>query len=55
MGNQAWTDALEWPGAESFRAAEQKNFKVKAQTAGVYKSSQGLTFMRVYHSLMYVN
>ncbi len=47
MGNQAWTDALEWPGAESFHAAEQKKFMVKSKRGGVYKSAEGLTFMRV--------
>jgi cathepsin A (carboxypeptidase C) len=49
MGNQAWTEALEWPGAKKFRAAETKDFKVKknGQSAGVYKSAEGFTFMRV--------
>lgn len=47
MGNQAWTEALEWPGAKSFHGAAQKNFKVKSKSSGVYKSAEGLTFMRV--------
>jgi cathepsin A (carboxypeptidase C) len=47
MGNQAWTEALEWPGAKSFHAAKQKEFKVKFKSGGVYKSAEGLTFMRV--------
>lgn len=49
MGNQAWTEALDWPGANHFRAAETKNFKVKSngKIAGQYKSAEGLTFMRV--------
>ena len=52
MGNQAWTEALEWPGATSFHAAEQKMFKVKSKSGGVYKSAEGLTFMRVPFSLL---
>ena len=50
MGNQAWTEALEWPGADSFRAAHQRTFKVKTtgKSGGVYKSAEGLTFMRVW-------
>jgi len=49
MGNQAWTEALEWPGADSFHAAPQKAFKVKStgKSAGEYKTAGGLTFMRV--------
>jgi cathepsin A (carboxypeptidase C) len=47
MGNQAWTEALDWAGAKSFHAAEQRKFMVKSKSAGVYKSAEGLTFMRV--------
>jgi cathepsin A (carboxypeptidase C) len=49
MGNQAWTEALEWPGAESFHTATQKSFTVKSngKIGGVFKSAEGLTFMRV--------
>jgi hypothetical protein len=50
MGNQAWTEALEWPGAQNFHSAVQKPFNVKAtgQEGGVYKTADGLTFMRVW-------
>jgi cathepsin A (carboxypeptidase C) len=49
MGNQAWTQALEWPGAKAFRSAPMKDFKVKSngQIAGEYKGAEGMTFMRV--------
>ena len=47
MGNQAWTEVLEWPGATSFHAAIRKPFKVKAKSGGVYKRAEGLMFMRV--------
>src|SRR6202021_3144232 len=50
MGNEAWTEVLEWPGQKSFQSASKKNFKVKSsgKTGGVFKSAEGLTFMRVY-------
>jgi cathepsin A (carboxypeptidase C) len=49
MGNEAWTDALEWPGGNKFRTALSKDFKVESngQVAGRYKSAMGFTFMRV--------
>ena len=56
MGNEAWTEAMEWPGAESFHAAKQREFIVEStgESAGVYKGAEGLTFMRVcaFHSLL---
>jgi hypothetical protein len=49
MGNEAWTEVLEWPGSKSFQTASKKKFKVKSsgKTGGVYKSAEGFTFMRV--------
>lgn len=49
MGNEAWTEALEWPGAKAFHAAPRKKFEVKSngKVAGVYKGAEGFTFMRV--------
>ena len=49
MGNQAWTEVLEWPGAKKFQAATKKDFKVKSngKVGGVFKTAEGLTFMRV--------
>jgi len=49
MGNEAWTEALEWPGAMLFHAAPQKTFEIKSngKVGGVYKGAEGLTFMRV--------
>jgi cathepsin A (carboxypeptidase C) len=54
MGNQAWTEALEWPGAKNFRAATTKEYKVNkdGKSAGVYKSAEGFTFMRVLSILL---
>lgn len=55
MGNQAWTEALEWPGAKKFRAATTKEYKVNknGKSAGVYKSAEGFTFMRVLSILLF--
>ena len=49
MGNEAWTEALEWPGANSFQAAPRKKFEGESsgKVGGVYKGAEGLTFMRV--------
>jgi cathepsin A (carboxypeptidase C) len=49
MGNEAWTEALEWPGAKSFHSAAQHKFKVASngKVGGVYKGAEGLTFLRV--------
>jgi hypothetical protein len=49
MGNEAWTEALDWPGSKKFKAATRKEFTVKdnGKSAGVYKSAEGFTFMRV--------
>jgi carboxypeptidase C (cathepsin A) len=49
MGNEAWTEALEWPGSETFHSASKKAFKVKStgKKGGVYKGAEGLTFMKV--------
>ena len=49
MGNQAWTEALDWHGADAFHAAMSKEFKVKSsgKVGGLFKSAEGLTFMRV--------
>lgn len=52
MGNEAWTEVLEWPGAKSFQDAPKKDFKVNSKSGGVYKGAEGLTFMRV--SILYL-
>ena len=49
MGNEAWTEALDWSGSDSFRSASRKDFVVDGtgKKAGVYKSAGGFSFMRV--------
>ena len=52
MGNKAWAMQLEWTGGEGFRAAEDVEWKSKItkQKAGVYRSFEGLSFLRVYNA-----
>ena len=44
LGNQAWTEALEWGGKAAFNGATQKAWE---GGAGLVKSAGGLTFMIV--------
>ncbi|CDR37771.1 CYFA0S01e16820g1_1 [Cyberlindnera fabianii] len=48
LGNHAWTDALEWILADSYRAENLKPWKNGKGEAGQVKSFGGLTFLRVY-------
>lgn len=52
LGNQAWTEALEWPGKKDFNKAELEGLKVsgdkKADDYGKVKSSGNFTFMRIF-------
>lgn len=52
LGNQAWTEALEWPGKKGFNKAQLEGLKVgddkKADDYGKVKSSGNFTFMRIY-------
>ncbi|CAH0059005.1 unnamed protein product [Clonostachys solani] len=50
LGNQAWTDELEWSGHAGFSKAELKDLKTPnaKKEYGKVKSSGNLTFMRIY-------
>jgi len=49
LGNQAWTNALEWPGQKSFSKAEIKDLKLEDGTkTGKVKSSGNFTFMQIF-------
>ncbi|RDW25909.1 Alpha/Beta hydrolase protein [Yarrowia lipolytica] len=57
LGNQAWTDTLDWTDAESFFLAETRNWtaqvptkhgKTKAVHAGTVKNAGKLTYLRVF-------
>lgn len=56
MGNEAWTEALEWPGAKNFHTAEYKNFTVQSTglSVGYYKIAEGFAFMRVWCLYFYL-
>ena len=52
LGNQAWTDALPWPGQKAFNKASTHGLHVggasSAAEYGTIKSSGNFTFMRIY-------
>ncbi|PNY28049.1 Carboxypeptidase, partial [Tolypocladium capitatum] len=52
LGNQAWTNALEWPGHEDFAAAKSQGLKIgsgtKTEDYGQFKTARNLTFMQIY-------
>ncbi|WEW61996.1 serine-type carboxypeptidase [Emydomyces testavorans] len=53
LGNQAWTDALEWSGQKKFAHAQMKNLtivdnKSEGKNIGEVKSHGNFTFMRLY-------
>jgi cathepsin A (carboxypeptidase C) len=53
LGNQAWTNVLEWTGRKSYSDAEQKDLKISDDDKDAYgkvKSSGNLTFMRIYEA-----
>ncbi|RMJ03774.1 Carboxypeptidase Y A [Fusarium euwallaceae] len=48
LGNQAWTDKLEWPGHKAFKNADIKNLETDGKEYGKVKSSGNFTFMQIY-------
>ncbi|KAI9829941.1 MAG: hypothetical protein M1819_005913 [Sarea resinae] len=50
LGNQAWTEALEWPGQKSFNKAPLSNLKLtdNGKKIGEVKSSGNFTFLRIH-------
>jgi cathepsin A (carboxypeptidase C) len=49
LGNQAWTEALEWPGQKDFNAAKTKDLKLEnGDKTGTFKSSGNFTFARIF-------
>lgn len=47
LGNQAWTEALQWPGQKAFNRAEVSSLMLDEEY-GKVKSSGNFTFMRIY-------
>jgi cathepsin A (carboxypeptidase C) len=52
LGNQAWTEALEWPGKKDFNDAKIKDLKLAGadKEYGKVKASGNFTFMQVYQA-----
>lgn len=52
LGNQAWTEALEWPGQKAFNKAKVEDLKLAdaKEEYGKIKSSGNFTFMRIYQA-----
>lgn len=52
MGNKAWTLELEWKGKQGFNSAKDVkwNSKTTGRKAGVYRSYNGLSFLRVFEA-----
>jgi cathepsin A (carboxypeptidase C) len=51
LGNKAWTEALEWPGASGFKNAKFEDLKLssdKEKTIGNIKSSGNFTFVKIH-------
>jgi cathepsin A (carboxypeptidase C) len=49
LGNQAWTEALEWPGQKDFNKASIKDIKLDSgDKYGKIKSSGNFTFLQIF-------
>ncbi len=48
LGNQAWTQALEWPHQAEFNSTQPVDWEVAGNKAGTLQSSNGFSFLRVY-------
>ncbi|KAL2312646.1 Carboxypeptidase Y [Schizosaccharomyces pombe] len=50
MGNEAWTDALEWAGQREFYEAELKPWSPNGKEAGRGKSFKNFGYLRLYEA-----
>jgi cathepsin A (carboxypeptidase C) len=53
LGNDAWTQELEWPGAKDFKKAELKDLKLESDgktKIGKVRSSGNFTYMRIFNA-----
>ena len=49
LGNQAWTEALEWPGQKDFNKADIKDIKLDSgDKYGKIKNSGNFTFLQIF-------
>jgi len=50
LGNQAWSNELDWPGREKFAKAEIKDLIVDEAKYGKVKTSGNFTFMQIFQA-----
>ncbi|KAK9318025.1 Alpha/Beta hydrolase protein [Lipomyces starkeyi] len=50
LGNQGWTNALEWAGSKEFQAAPTKNWTLDGKTVGTVQNAGNFTFLRVFEA-----
>ncbi|VEU19820.1 DEKNAAC100644 [Brettanomyces naardenensis] len=50
LGNQAWSNALKWPGHKQFKNTELSNIVVNGTTVGEAKNYDIFTFARIYNA-----
>ncbi|KAJ2901028.1 hypothetical protein MKZ38_002154 [Zalerion maritima] len=53
LGNQAWTEALEWPGQKDFNRADKEGLYIAGDDKheyGMIKSSGNFTFLRIFQA-----
>lgn len=48
LGNEAWTQALEWTGHDAFNAQPMRDWYVNEEVAGHTRSANGLTWATVF-------
>ncbi|TQS31631.1 hypothetical protein Golomagni_08082, partial [Golovinomyces magnicellulatus] len=48
LGNQAWTNALEWDGHDAFNSAQTANLTRAGKAYGTIKTASGLAFSRIF-------
>lgn len=48
LGNKAWTMRMPWPGHDAYNKAADLDWTVSGEKAGVARTAEGLTFLRVF-------
>ncbi|KAG7194951.1 carboxypeptidase C [Scheffersomyces spartinae] len=48
LGNQGWTDRLQWSGSDGFAVTPVKDWKLGKKTIGEVKNYKNLTFLRIF-------
>ncbi|ROV98189.1 hypothetical protein VSDG_04413 [Cytospora chrysosperma] len=48
LGNEAWSNELEWPGHKSFKSTKLSPLEAEGEEYGKVKSSGNFTFMQIY-------